>query len=372
MGLLELLKRGGKAILVLAVTIGVIGKTRPELFLTLPMGFIPWAITGNIMPPYFDATPFAAEEFGTWARDGDLVAAVGAKSGTNWMLYCSHQIRTKGANDPKTDYRDILLTTPWVGFNMLPGQRWSEIKEMMNSTVLPDGTKVKDYWDKPEYPFRIFKSHFAPPELPVKQFPKVKFLAMSRNGMDVIKSFYPFFASHAPGFKKVWGGFPPTYPDPMACLKDFLPGGTLEHLYFGYIKDWWPFRHEPNVLMLHYDDAKRDLSGTVKKLAAFLGVSLNQKEHAEVTKRCDISHMKTVAHQFDYYQWAGDGTHVMCGKDRCPGVEGDHSLIRNGMSGEGKKFFTPEMKQMWDEAVEAKLGHDPALKKWAAEGGGFE
>jgi hypothetical protein len=30
------------------------------------------------------------------------------------------------------------------------------------------------------------------------------------------------------------------------------------------------------------------------------------------------------------------------------------------------------MKQMWDEAVEAKLGHDPALKKWAAEGGGFE
>ena len=131
-----------------AVTVGVIGKVKPELFLQLPMGFIPWAITGNIMPPYFDPTPFGADEFGTWAKDGDLIAAVGAKSGTNWMLYTTHQIRTKAKGSIETDYTDILLDTPWIGFNMLPGQRWGDtlftsgIKTLMETTVLPDGTRV--------------------------------------------------------------------------------------------------------------------------------------------------------------------------------------------------------------------------------------
>ena len=131
MGILALFKSAAFAVLALAVSIGVIGKTKPELFLKLPMGFIPWAITGNIMPPYFDATPFGEDEFGTWTRDGDLIVSVGAKSGTNWMLYCTHQIRTKGKGDTASDYTDILLDTPWVGFNMLPGQTWADIKEMM-------------------------------------------------------------------------------------------------------------------------------------------------------------------------------------------------------------------------------------------------
>jgi len=149
------------------------------------------------------------------------------------MLYTTHQIRTKAAGNVETDYTDILLDTPWVGFNMLPGQRWGDtlltsgIKTLMNTTVLPDGTKVKDYWDKPSHAFRIFKSHFTPEVLPIKAYPKVKFLAMARNGMDVVSSFYPFFAGHRPAFKGVWGGFPPTYGSPMECLQDFLPGGAL-------------------------------------------------------------------------------------------------------------------------------------------------
>ena len=51
MGLLSLLKKSGTFVIILAVTIGTIGKVKPELFLKLPMGFILWAITGNYMPP---------------------------------------------------------------------------------------------------------------------------------------------------------------------------------------------------------------------------------------------------------------------------------------------------------------------------------
>jgi hypothetical protein len=284
------------------------------------------------------------------------------------MLYTAHQIRTKARGDPATDYSDILIDTPWVGFNMLPGQTWGEIKEMMNTTVLPDGTKVKDRWDNDAFPFRVFKSHFGPSVAPVVKFRKVKFIAMVRDGQDVVRSIFPFFAGHKPGFKRMWGDFPPTYPDHMTCLKDFLPGGTLEHLYFGYVKEWWPFRHDPNVLLLHYADASKDLASTVSKIAKFLDVELSEAELAEVVRRSDIKHMKTIAHKFDYVQWAGDGTTVMCGKSGCPGVDG--SLIRSGKVGEGKDFFTAEMKQMWDAAVQSELT-DPELRRWAAEGGAF-
>ena len=112
------------------------------------------------------------------------------------------------------------------------------------------------------------------------------------------------------------------------------------------------------------------MGATVGRLAKFLGVSLNPLEHGKVTERCDIKHMKTVAHKFDYLQWAGDGSKVMCGKDGCPGFDG--SLIRSGQSGEGKGFFTEEMRALWDAAVESEFGSDPAMRKWAEGGGGFD
>mmetsp|Transcript_12475 Transcript_12475/g.29734 ORF Transcript_12475/g.29734 Transcript_12475/m.29734 type:complete len:362 (+) Transcript_12475:56-1141(+) len=354
----------GALVLGLTVTMGVIGKTKPEVFLQLPMGFIPWAMTGNPMPPFFDTTPFEDGEFRSWARDGDLIVSAGAKSGTNWMLYCAHQIRSKG----RGNFTDVLLDTPWVELVVQPGQQWAEIKEKMNSTILPDGSNVKDYWDHPSFPFRIFKSHVAPPVAPVTEHKKVKYLAMSRNGMDVVRSFYPFFAAHRPEFKARWGGFPPTYSDPMACLKDFLPGGTLEALYFGYVKAWWPHRHDPNVLLVHYSDAKADLAATVTKVAQFVGVDLDAAEHAEVTRKCDIEHMKTIADKFDYVQWAGTGERIMCGKGGCPGVDG--RLIRSGQNGEGAAFFSDEMKELWEAAVQSEL-KDPDLRRWAAEGGGY-
>lgn len=120
--------------------------------------------------------------------------------------------------------------------------------------------------------------------------------------------------------------------------------------------------------MLHYLDAKNDLSGTVRKIADFVGVELTNEEHEEVTRRCDIKHMKTIPGKFDYVQWAGDGTPVMCGKSGCPGMDG--SLIRNGKNGEGNTFFTKEMKEVWDAAIEAEFT-DLELRQWAKKGGSF-
>lgn len=135
------------------------------------------------------------------------------------------------------------------------------------------------------------------------------------------------------------------------------------------MRDWWAHRHAPNVLLLHYADARKDLAGTVARIARFVGVDLTPDEATEVTRRCGIEHMKTISHKFDYTQWAGDGSRVMCGTDGCPGVDG--SLIRTGQIGGGEAFFDDEMGKLWAAALESEFT-DPALRKWATEGGAFD
>jgi len=207
---MALIKNVGKAVLGLAVLIGSIGKFAPHLFFDLPFPFsvILWVTTGNSMPMYFMPDAWKEDEIDSWMKDGDLVVATGAKSGTTFMLYCTHQIRTKGTDLDDELFPDVSLATPWMDLKQSRTGSWAEQKDRYNDTVLSNGRKLKEYWDNPAFPFRIFKSHYAPPELPVRKKggKKIKYLAMARNGLDVAASMTSFYSSHTDEFRKVWGG----------------------------------------------------------------------------------------------------------------------------------------------------------------------
>lgn len=96
-------------IVVVAVCFGIIGKFEPQLFLKVPnVGFILWAMSGRQIPPFLTADAWAPTENENWLRDGDVVVASGAKSGTTWMLFCNHQIRVKG------DDKNVSFIFPFV------------------------------------------------------------------------------------------------------------------------------------------------------------------------------------------------------------------------------------------------------------------
>ncbi len=140
--------------------------------------------------------------------DGDLVVATGAKSGTTFMLYCTHQIRTKGKDINDELFPDVSIATPWPDLIQSRGGSWAEQKERYNTTIIPDGRTMKEVWDHPSYPFRIFKSHFGPPDLPVRKKggKKIKYMAMVRNGLDVAASMTDFYSAHTDEFRHLWGG----------------------------------------------------------------------------------------------------------------------------------------------------------------------
>jgi len=200
-------------------------------------------------------------------------------------LLNTRQIRTKASDE--VDFGDIMLSTPWPELLQRPGASWAEHIDELNTTVLPSGVPLKSYWDNPSFPFRIWKSHGGPKDhggsLPVSQRPKVKYLAMARNGLDVAASLVPFFDQHSEPFRKLWGGFPPPSTgnltkDAEHRLDDLSPGGNLGNFYFKYLREWWAARDAPNVLLLHYADLKKDLRGAIIKIADFVDVALSEAE----------------------------------------------------------------------------------------------
>ena len=269
------------------------------------------------------------------------------------------------------------VATPWPDLRQSRNGTWADQKERMNTTILGDGTPLKDRWDNPRYPFRIFKSHFGPKEsggtIPIRAYPKLRFLAMTRNGLDVVNSMTYFFSAHSDEFRNLWGGFPPDSTgdiavDSEARLQELSPGGLLQDIYFKYVTSWWPMRHEPNVLLMHYADAKKDLRGTVQRIADFVDVELSEEEVDKVTDRCGFKHMKKMQHLFDYSlplnqdeSWDNSGR-----------IMKPNNLIRQGKNGGGKEFFSDDQIARWTQTEEDVLGSiDEEMLNWARNGGTY-
>ena len=50
-------------------------------------------------------------------------------------------------------------------------------------------------------------------------------------------------------------------------LTSVLPRGLRADAWYGYVKGWWPLRDEPNVLLVHFSDLRRNLKGEIERIA---------------------------------------------------------------------------------------------------------
>ena len=293
----------------------------------------------------------------SWIKSGDLVVSVNAKSGTNWILYMTHLIRTKG-NIEKYPFKDIMYTTPWPSIVHEPGQTWNEVKEAMFED------KIRKHWDHEDYPFRIFKAHEMPDSydkkniegatLPVKSRRDLKFIACTRNPFDQMRSFYPFFASHKAEFRRMWGDFPPVYSEKSQMLNDFLEGPFGVFLT-DYNIAWYEAKDEPNVHLVRYEELLQNPRESVVSLSKFLNVELDDDTIDRIVFLSSFKEMKKVAYKFDYILFANKENPTRT-------VMESGKLIRSGKKGEGSTFFTTEERSKISAFLNANLPSD--VREW--------
>jgi hypothetical protein len=109
-------------------------------------------------------------------------------------------------------------------------------------------------------------------------------------------------------------------PDPREQL-DSLPG-VLWHL-----SDAWERRNDGNVVLVHYDDLRRDLAGEMRRLAARLRIDVPEEAWPRLVEAATFEHMRSRADEL-----APDPSGVM---------RSHQAFFRVGSSGSGKALLTP-------------------------------
>jgi hypothetical protein len=197
----------------------------------------------------------------------------------------------------------------------------------------------------PEYELRILGSSKRIDELPSPRIikshlpfdhiysPMGKYIYVARNGMDVAVSSYHHHRSVG------------NAPVPFDVYMDDFLGAAR---WFREVAGWWSKRELPNVLFLTFTELKKDLAGTVTKIAKFCEIDLPPEKLARVVERAGFKTMK---------QWE-DKFHHARGIEwlmRQEGASGE--MIREGGVAKGNAQFNELQKKKFKDLYQRILGH---------------
>ena len=237
-------------------------------------------------PPEASGVPWAdpgIQELIDW-RDGDIVVSVPVKSGTTWTMNIVHQVRAGG--DPDLD--DVYVEVPWLELLPSPAVTREEIAAKLNA--MPRDRR------------RAFKTHSPPGPLPYQPPGEtdVRYVVVVRNPEEAIASLYPFVAAHSEEWYQLWN-VPReelVRPDFGSFFRD-VASSMIGDMIFGFVAAWWPLRHAPNVLLLHYADMKRDHEGAVRRIARFLDFRPREDRWPTILECTSFPWMKKHEHKFE-------------------------------------------------------------------------
>ena len=220
---------------------------------------------------HFDSTIWNDLKF----RDDDIVIATYAKSGTSWTQQMVAQMMFNG--DPELAVAEM---SPWLDLRVPPKQvKLPEIEAQTHR--------------------RILKTH-----LPVDALvfsPKAKYVYIGRDGRDVVWSMY----NHHINANQLWYDAlnntpgrvgPPIEPPPADIVqywRDWLDkDGYPFWPFWENIRTWWAIGELPNVLFIHFSELKRDMPGEMRRIAKFLGITINESRWPAILEYCSFDWMK--------------------------------------------------------------------------------
>lgn len=192
--------------------------------------------------------------------EGDVIVSTSYKSGTTWMQNIVRHLRFEATPPP------LSAISPWID------RRRDDTEAVMARFAA-----------QPHH--RIIKSHMPADGLPV--YPEVRHIIVVRDPRDVFMSMWNHYSGYTDAFYarvNTPGVVPlPRCPDSIHTFwndwitRGWFPGesegwpiiGNLHHT-----ASWWPLRHLPNVLFVHYADLLANLPAEILRIAGFLRIPL--------------------------------------------------------------------------------------------------
>lgn len=269
-------------------------------------------------------------------RDGDIVIATYGKSGTTWVQQIVSQLIFDGAEGVP-----VAELSPWVDLRVPP--------KHIKLPALEQQTHR-----------RFLKTHLPVDALVFSSL--AKYIYVARDGRDVVWSLY----NHHVMANESWYGAlndtpglvgPRIGPPPESIrqyFNEWLEGdGYPFWSFWENVGSWWNTRNLPDVMLVHFNDLKRDLPGQIRRIAAFLAIGIDEQHWPAILEHSGFDYMK--AH-------AGDV--VPLGGSLWRG--GAQTFMNKGTNARWRDVLSPEEIARYERLSREKLGEDCA--RWLEAG----
>ncbi|MEH6582344.1 MAG: sulfotransferase domain-containing protein [Halioglobus sp.] len=257
-------------------------------------------------------------------RPSDIVVAPFGKSGTTWLQQIAHTLRTRG----DMDFDDISRVCPWIE----------------TSTDLGIDLSAEQKANP-----RVFKSHLDAARIPTGG----RYIVACRNPQDAAFSMYKFMEGWIlePGAVSA---------DDFVRGTFIAPGkapGSSGGDYWTHLASWWARRNDPDVLFMAYEHMKEDLIGTIRKVANFMDIELDDGLLSITERHASLPFMQKNKDHFDD-RMVRERSVELSGLP----ADSDSSKVRSGQVGEaGQQLDTAvvaDLDAVWREKITAQLGFE--------------
>lgn len=214
-------------------------------------------------------------------RSGDIIIGTAAKVGTHWTLQI---VSLLVFQSPKP--RDLGFA-PWLDARFLAPL--DEMLQMIESQAHR----------------RVIFSHLPFDALPI--YDDVRYIHVARDGRDVCMSLLNHISNmtteHLIGsprtvvtatLSSVLGR---SSKGPREFFLNWIEAGTSHDLdradwFFETERSYWSERHLPNLLLVHFNDLKTNLSGEMRRISAFLEIPVNEAIWPSLVEAATFDSMK--------------------------------------------------------------------------------
>ncbi|XP_062051508.1 sulfotransferase 6B1-like [Lepus europaeus] len=192
---------------------------------------------------------------------------------------------------------------------------------------------------------RVIPTHLSYNLLPldVKQ-KQCKIIYIVRNPKDTAVSLFHYYRDnpHLPSVE-TWATF----------LELFLQGDVVYGSWFDHVLSWEEHKNDKNVLIIFYEEMKKDLPKNIKKITTFLGINVSDSDINKIAWKASFSEMKTNAVKENC-----DPNHTICA------LTSNRSLVfRKGVVGDWLNYFTPRQKKAFDALFTEKMKHSELARR---------